>query len=121
MAKIYRTASLLLATGLIGHAACANGQQPHIDLDGVGPLVVAQAITEDQRKLAAYQAARQTFEEVAGPYWDLVRQRRQLRNAKRRNGEAIVAADYVLTQPPVYTGPPRPVPPPEEREAIPAR
>jgi hypothetical protein len=28
--------------------------------------------------------------------------------AKRRNGEAVAIEDYVLTQPPVYTGPPRP-------------
>jgi hypothetical protein len=68
------------------------------------------------RRLAVYQAARQAFEEVAGPYWDQVRLKRQLRNAKRRNGETIVADDYVLTQPPHYTGPPRPVPPPEEQE-----
>src|SRR5262245_13920157 len=121
MAKVSGTASLLLATALIGSATCASGQQPQIDLNDAAHLRVAQAITEYQRKLAAYQAARQAFEEVAGPYWDLVRQKRQLRNAKRRGGESIVAADYVLSQPPTYTGAPRPVPPPEEREPIPPR
>jgi hypothetical protein len=122
MAMVSRSASLLLAAGLICSAALANNQETPTRLDdGSRPIVVAQAITEYQRRLAAYQAARQAFEEVAGPYWDLVRQKRQLRNAKRRNGETIVAEDYVLAQPPVYTGPPRPVPPPEEREALPPR
>jgi hypothetical protein len=93
---------------------------------GMGPATAQQnepeqptavdAHAEYVRKLAVYQAARQAFDEVAGPYWDEVRLKRQLRNAKRRSGEAIVAEDYVLTQPPRYTGPPRPVPPPEERE-----
>ncbi len=74
------------------------------------------AHAEYVRKLAAYQAARQAFEEVAGPYWDQVRLKRQQRNLKRRSGETIVAEDYVLTQPPRYTGPPRPVPPPDEQQ-----
>ncbi len=43
-----------------------------------------------------------------------------MRNAKRRNGEAIVAEDYVLIQPPVYSGPPRPIPPTPE-EPVPPR
>jgi hypothetical protein len=33
---------------------------------------------------------------------------RMLRNAKRARGEPISLSDYVLTQPPVYTGPPKP-------------
>jgi hypothetical protein len=68
------------------------------------------------RKLAIYQSAHQAFEEVAGPYWDQIRLKRQQRNAKRRSGERILAEDYVLMQPPRYTGPPRPVPPPEEQQ-----
>ena len=47
-------------------------------------------------------SARQAFEEVSAPYWDQVRQKRQMRNAKRRSGETIVAEDYVLAQPPLY-------------------
>jgi len=42
-----------------------------------------------------------------------------LRSTKRRNGETIVAQDYALTQPPLYSGPPRPVPPPDVREELP--
>ena len=76
--------------------------------------------SEYQRKLAAYQAARQAFDRSASAYWDSVRQKRQLRNAKRRNGEPIVAEDYVLIQPPLYSGPPRPIPPTPE-EPVPPR
>jgi hypothetical protein len=76
----------------------------------------ADAHAEYARKLAVYQAARQAFEEVAGPYWDEIRLKRQQRNAKRRNGEVVVAEDYVLTQPPRYAGPPRPVAPPDEQQ-----
>ena len=41
------------------------------------------------------------------------------RNAKRRSNDAITLNDYVLTQPPIYTGPPRPpgyVPPRRDPE-----
>jgi hypothetical protein len=77
----------------------------------------AQAGTSDtQRKLAAYQAARQKFEEEAGAYWTAIADKRRARNAKRRNNEEIVLEDYVLTQPPVYTGPPRPLGPSAEPE-----
>jgi hypothetical protein len=53
-------------------------------------------------------------------------EKRRARNAKRRNNVPIQLNDYVLTQPPVYTGPPRPIDPtappgpgPEEKPPIP--
>ena len=58
-------------------------------------------------------------------YWDAISDKRRTRNAKRRDHTAITLDDYVLTQPPVYTGPPRPVDPyaptapPPERPEIP--
>ena len=66
------------------------------------------------RKLAEYQAARQAFEAVAQPYWNAIAQMRKSRNAKRRNGQAMALADYVLDQPPLYQGPPKPVAPTPE-------
>ena len=60
-------------------------------------------------------------EKEATAYWQSIADKRRARIAKRRNGEPIVLDDYVLTQPPVYTGPPRPpgyVPPqPRSRAA----
>ena len=57
---------------------------------------------------------------------ELVYEKRRGRNAKRRERQSIALDDYVLTQPPVYTGPKRPVNPepepeekPRERKAIP--
>ena len=58
--------------------------------------------------VAAYTQARQQFEAQLTAYWNSISEKRRTRNAKRRNGETVVLEDYVLTQPPVYTGPPRP-------------
>jgi hypothetical protein len=80
---------------------------------------LTEAKADYQRKLAEYVAAQQQFEQLAQPYWKSVAEKRKLRNAKRRNGEPIVADDYMLTQPPVYAGPPRPVDPAPEPEQNP--
>jgi hypothetical protein len=80
------------------------------------------AIAEYQRLLREYQAARAAFEEEAGAYWNAIAEKRRGRNAKRREHIAIALDDYVLTQPPVYTGPKRPVnPEPEAPEVRPPR
>jgi len=82
-------------------------------------------ISDYQAKLAQYEQARQAYDEIASAYWDQVVEKRHVRNAKRRNHQAIQLADYVLTQPPFYAGPPRPVnpeapgPEPSERPPIP--
>jgi hypothetical protein len=75
-----------------------------------------QAIAEYRRRLAEYQEARAAFEEEAGAYWSTIAEKRRGRNAKRREHQRITLDDYVLTQPPVYTGPKRPVNPAPEPE-----
>src|SRR3954447_15515558 len=70
-----------------------------------------QAIAEYRRKLAEYQQARDEFEAEAGPYWNAITEKRRGRNAKRRDGRKITLDDYVLTQPPLYSGPAKPVDP----------
>src|SRR5258708_7518575 len=79
-----------------------------------------------QARLAQYSRVHDAYEQEASAYWDQVVDKRRARNAKRRTGEPITAADYVLPQPPVYTGPPRPIDPnappgpgPGERPPIP--
>jgi len=72
--------------------------------------------TEYAEQLGRYTEARRAFEAVAEPYWNAIAEKRRLRNAKRRNGEPIGPDDYVLTQPPVYAGPPRPVDPNAPRD-----
>src|ERR1700722_13763201 len=80
------------------------------------------AITEYRRLLREYQEARAAFEEQAGAYWNSIADKRRGRNAKRREHQPIALDDYVLTQPPVYTGPKRPVnPEPEEQPERPPR
>jgi hypothetical protein len=88
--------------------------------DRAGSMLVAQAtpaaMAEYRRLLAQYIAARQQYEAVAEAYWSAVAEKRRLRFGKRRDNQDILLQDYVLTQPPVYSGPPRPVDPsaPEE-------
>jgi hypothetical protein len=84
-----------------------------------------QAIAEYRRKLEEYQQARAAFEAEAEPYWASIYQKRRVRNAKRRDHQPITLADYVLTHPPLYRGPKRPIDPepqegkPHPRKAIP--
>jgi hypothetical protein len=85
-----------------------------------------QAIAEYKRKLKEYTEARAAFDEEAGAYWSSIADKRRGRNAKRRDRQAIALDDYVLTQPPVYDGPKRPVDPspspepePRPRKTIP--
>jgi hypothetical protein len=81
-----------------------------------------QAIAEYKRKLKEYLEARAAFDEEAGAYWSSISEKRRGRNAKRRDRQAIVLDDYVLTQPPVYDGPKRPVDPsPSEPNERPPR
>jgi hypothetical protein len=86
----------------------------------------AQGVLSDyQARLAEYLQARQAYDAEAEAYWNAVSEKRRLRNAKRRDRQPIELTDYVLTQPPLYTGPRRPIdpqapgPPPSERAPIP--
>jgi hypothetical protein len=87
-----------------------------------GP-VLAQAspevIAEYRRKLKSYLEARDAFEQEATTYWNDIADKRRGRNAKRRAHAEITVDDYVLTQPPVYAGPKRPVNPAPEYEPEP--
>src|SRR5712671_1822870 len=58
--------------------------------------------------IEAYIRARTAYEQEAEAYWQSIANKRRARFAKRRSGEPIVLDDYVLMQPPVYSGPPRP-------------
>ncbi|MBS0535852.1 MAG: hypothetical protein JSR72_17510 [Proteobacteria bacterium] len=93
---------------------------------GLSATSTFAAAGDYESKLAAYEAARRPYEAAAETYWDAVSDKRRIRNAKRRGNEPILLEDYVLEQPPVYTGPPRPVDPnappgpqPGERPPVP--
>jgi hypothetical protein len=87
------------------------------------PSVVAEAQAVQATSWKEYQAARAAFDAEASAYWTSIADKRRGRNAKRREHLAITLDDYVLTQPPVYTGPSRPPGPspeaaPEHRPRI---
>ena len=98
---------------------------PSATADAMARAASPQAIAEYRHKLKQYQEARAAFEQEAAPYWSSIYEKRKGRNAKRRGHQAIGLDDYVLTQPPLYTGPKRPVDPqpepkePRARKAIP--
>jgi len=98
---------------------------PASTTDAMAQAASPQAIAEYHRKLKEYQEARAAFEAEAGPYWASISEKRKGRNAKRRDRQTITLDDYVLTHPPLYTGPKRLVDPapepsePRERKPIP--
>jgi hypothetical protein len=89
--------------------ANALAQQPEL----------AAAVAQYRRALEDDNRAWQSYTAASSAYWNQISEKRHLRNAKRARGEPVSISDYVLTQPPVYTGPPKPrnplkpeVPPP---------
>jgi hypothetical protein len=100
-------------------AAMDASALPAIVADARAQAASAQAVAEYRRRLREYQEARAAFEAEASAYWSSIAEKRRGRNAKRREHLAIALDDYVLTQPPVYTGPKRPVNPEGEPEAQP--
>ena len=91
-------------------------QQPsHAANEPLSGVRLEAAIADYKAKLEDYTQARQAYEQEAKAYWASVADKRRARNEKRRGQQPIVLTDYVLTQPPVYRGPPEPinpVPPP---------
>ncbi|MEA2982512.1 MAG: hypothetical protein QOF09_4335 [Alphaproteobacteria bacterium] len=98
-----QTCRWLFAAVLCGAALPSLAQDA-----GTGTPAVRAGAASPRAAVEAYIRARRAYEDDATAYWQSVVDKRRGRNAKRRNNEPVVLADYVLTQPPVYTGPPRP-------------
>lgn len=79
--------------------------------DPAAPAGALDPTAEYRRKLADYSLARQQYEAEATAYWTTIAEKRRIRINKRRNDQEILLDDYVLTQPPAYSGPPRLVDP----------
>jgi len=100
-----RSSTWLLAAALLGMGPASLAQ----DATGVAEApVVRVAAKSHWAKVERYIRARQAYEEKADAYWQSIAEMRRARFAKRRNGEPVGLDDYVLDQPPVYSGPPRP-------------
>ena len=122
--------SQLIRTGFVALALLGAAQAMAVEpgalsastADAMAQAVSPQAIAEYRRKLKEYQEARAAFDEEAGAYWTSISEKRRGRNAKRRDRQTITLEDYVLTHPPLYAGPKRPVnPEPDEDEGKPPR
>jgi hypothetical protein len=110
----YLALALLL---IAAPAAVGAGALPPATRDALAQAASPQAIAEYRGKLQQYLEARAAFEQEAGAYWSSIADKRRGRNTKRREHQPIALDDYVLTQPPVYSGPKRPVDPsPSEAE-----
>jgi hypothetical protein len=111
-----------LALVLLAPSVMAQQALPSGTADAMAQAASPQAIAEYRRKLQEYQQARAVFDADAGAYWSQISEKKRTRNAKRRSGQQITLDDYVLDQPPLYTGPKRPVnPEPVEEPERPAR
>ena len=107
-------AALLLAPAQ--GARAEGGERPTAQL-----TPTPTAIADYRRKLEEYTVARGKYEAEADAYWSSIADKRRLRHAKRRNNQELALSDYVLTQPPIYSGPPRPVDPSATIEEAPPR
>jgi len=99
-----RSLTLLLGAAVVGAAHPSWAQDD-----------VTASVKKDGAAIEAYLRARRAYEDEAEAYWQQVIDKRRARFAKRRAREPIGSDDYVLTQPPVYTGPPRPPGIPQQR------
>jgi hypothetical protein len=95
-------------TGWLAAAVVLSLGQPGLAQETSPPAIEEISAASKRSKIAHYVRARRAYEKEAEVYWDLISEKRRARLAKRRNGETTALDDYVLTQPPVYTGPPRP-------------
>jgi hypothetical protein len=126
-----RLASLAVAFALpllVVRASAFDLNSLRPSVGGTNAQASPDAIADYRRQLKEYLEARDAFEQEAGAYWSDIVNKRRGRNAKRHAHVEITLDDYVLTQPPVYAGPKRPVnpapetepePPPRERRHLP--
>jgi hypothetical protein len=96
-----RSAAWLLAAGLLLPAAPSAAQSS----------TAAASAPDYKAKAAQYALARRAFDDAAAAYWKSISEKRRVRNDKRRKNQPVELDDYVLTHPPVYAGPPRPIDP----------
>lgn len=104
--------ALVAIAAFLGAACLVLNSSPGVAGDASAPegetAPVKAAMVEYRRKLAEYNKAWEPFEKVAAPYWRDVTEKRSRRRTKQANKIAMTADDYVMKQPPVYTGPPMP-------------
>ena len=102
----------LSAVLLLAHEAPASERAAHAAKgSGLAAADTQAAMADYSRKLAAYTHEWQKYDSEARAYWNSIAEKRRIRNAKSRTHQEILVDDYILTQPPVYSGPSKPVDP----------
>jgi hypothetical protein len=86
------------------YAPCAAAQ----GLPAAKPSASDAAMAKYRQELAAYLQAREAYQAAAKTYWSSIAEKRRLRSGKRARSAALSIDDYVLDQPPAYSGPPKP-------------
>jgi hypothetical protein len=114
IAAVAIAATLLSATWLAGAFAAGS-----VAAQSTKPALSPAAMAEYRRALEKYNEIHGAYVASASAYWSSITDRRKARFAKRARGEPLVIDDYALTQPPVYTGPPKPVDPSAPKEETP--
>ncbi|MFM9847716.1 MAG: hypothetical protein ACKVP3_11220 [Hyphomicrobiaceae bacterium] len=74
----------------------------------ISPELQSRLSESQLRQYQAYLQVRSAFDRQLDDYWDDVEDKREARRRKRSNGQAFARSDYILEQPPKYTGPPVP-------------
>jgi hypothetical protein len=95
--------AFLCSAGFYAPHAATPDQPP-----AATPPALAAAMAQYRQELAAYLQAREAYQAAAKTYWASIAEKRRLRNGKRARGAALALDDYVLDQPPIYSGPPKP-------------
>jgi hypothetical protein len=117
----YLLAAAIVLSPQVLHAQTANGRKAPVTTLAADAPAPAAAMAQYRRALAEYTDAQEKYAAVAAAYWGWIAEKRHLRTAKRANHEPISIDDYVLTQPPVYSGPPKPRDPSKPNEQTPPR
>jgi hypothetical protein len=99
-------------TGVLAAGNATSGQSTK-------PVASAAAMAEYRRALEAYNKVHDAYVAAASAYWSAIADKRKTRFARRARNEPLLINDYVLTQPPVYTGPPKPVDPSAPKQETP--
>jgi hypothetical protein len=108
-----------LAVLAVPYAAAVEGPSPVAKSSAAMPSVPAAAMAKYRRELEAYLQAWESYQAAAKSYWNSIAEKRRSRNLKRAGATPLAIDDYVLDQPPVYSGPPKPHDPSKPNEPAP--
>jgi hypothetical protein len=106
--KYRRCGFLLPALALLWSALLCAPYAAAVEDPAAQPPALDAAMAKYRQELEAYLQARETYQAAAKTYWASITEKRRSRIGKRARGAALSIDDYVLDQPPVYSGPPKP-------------